>query len=37
VAGYPTMIVLDSNGQESWRAVGYLSSKEVIEKLNAKK
>ncbi len=36
VAGYPTMIVLDGAGAESWRAVGYQSSKEMLALLNAK-
>jgi thiol-disulfide isomerase/thioredoxin len=37
VAGYPTMIVLDGSGAESWRAVGYQSSKEMLALLNAKR
>jgi thiol-disulfide isomerase/thioredoxin len=35
VKGYPTMIVLDAAGTESTRAVGYLSSKEVLALLGA--
>ena len=33
VAGYPTMIVLDASGKELWRAVGYQSSKEILDQL----
>jgi thiol-disulfide isomerase/thioredoxin len=35
VKGYPTMLVLDAAGTESTRAVGYLSSKEVLALLSA--
>jgi thiol-disulfide isomerase/thioredoxin len=31
VAGYPTMLVVDGNGKEVWRAVGYQSSKEMLD------
>jgi len=37
VAGYPTMIVLDPAGKELWRAVGYQSSKEMLDLLTPKK
>jgi thiol-disulfide isomerase/thioredoxin len=37
VAGYPTMIVLDATGKEVWRAVGYQSSKEILDRLAAGK
>lgn len=37
IAGYPTMIVLDASGAESWRTVGYQSSKELLALLNAKR
>lgn len=35
VAGYPTMIVLDSGGVETRRMVGYQSSKEILAQLGA--
>ena len=31
VAGYPTMLVVDAAGKEVWRAVGYRSSKEMLD------
>lgn len=31
VAGYPTMLVVDATGKEVWRAVGYQSSKELLD------
>jgi thiol-disulfide isomerase/thioredoxin len=31
VAGYPTMLVIDAAGKEVWRAVGYQSSKEMLD------
>jgi thiol-disulfide isomerase/thioredoxin len=31
VAGYPTMLVIDATGKEMWRAVGYQSSKEMLD------
>jgi thiol-disulfide isomerase/thioredoxin len=31
VAGYPTMLVVDGAGNEVWRAVGYQSSKEMLD------
>lgn len=31
VAGYPTMLVVDAAGKEVWRAVGYQSSKEMLD------
>jgi thiol-disulfide isomerase/thioredoxin len=31
VAGYPTMLVVDAAGKEVWRAVGYQSSKEILD------
>lgn len=31
VAGYPTMLVVDPAGKEVWRAVGYQSSKELLD------
>lgn len=31
VAGYPTMLVVDATGKEVWRAVGYQSSKEMLD------
>jgi len=31
VAGYPTMLVVDPAGKEIWRAVGYQSSKEMLD------
>lgn len=37
VAGYPMMIVFDGSGAESWRAVGYQSSKELLTLLSAKR
>ena len=37
VKGYPTMLVLDAAGTESTRAVGYLSSKEVLALLGPKR
>jgi thiol-disulfide isomerase/thioredoxin len=37
VNGYPTMIVLDAAGKELGRAVGYQSSKQILELLNAKR
>jgi thiol-disulfide isomerase/thioredoxin len=37
VKGYPTMLVLDAAGTESTRAIGYLSSKEVLALLGAKR
>jgi len=30
VKGYPTMLVLDGSGKEASRAVGYLSSKDIL-------
>ena len=33
VAGYPTMLVVDATGKEIWRAVGYQSSKEMLDLL----
>jgi thiol-disulfide isomerase/thioredoxin len=37
VAGYPTMLVLDSNGKEVARLVGYQSSKAILDMLRALK
>lgn len=37
VKGYPTMLVLDAAGTEAARGVGYLSSKEVLALLDAKR
>ena len=37
VIGYPTMIVLDPAGKERARAVGYQSSKQMLELLSAKR
>lgn len=31
VVGYPTMLVIDETGKEIWRAVGYQSSKEMLD------
>lgn len=31
VVGYPTMLVIDATGKEVWRAVGYQSSKEMLD------
>jgi hypothetical protein len=31
VAGYPTMLVVDPAGNVVWRAVGYQSSKEMLD------
>ncbi|TAK16407.1 MAG: thioredoxin, partial [Acidobacteria bacterium] len=35
VAGYPTMLVVDGTGKEIWRAVGYQSSKEMLDLITA--
>ena len=37
VKGYPTMLVLDASGTETNRGVGYLSSKDVLALLSAKR
>jgi len=37
VGGYPTMIVLEGSGAESWRVVGYQSSKDMLARLTAKR
>jgi len=37
VKGYPTMLVLDAAGTEATRGVGYLSSKEVLALLDARR
>ena len=37
VKGYPTMLVLDAAGTEANRGVGYLSSKDVLALLNARR
>ena len=37
VAGYPTIIALDSSGRETQRAVGYQSSSQMLAFLNAKR
>ena len=35
--GYPTMIILDATGKETWRKADYQSSKQMLEVLRAKK
>lgn len=35
VVGMPTLLVLDSSGQEMYRSVGPISSRELAEKLNS--
>ncbi len=37
IGGYPTIIVLDGEGKETLRLVGYQSSKEILERLNPKR